>query len=102
MDSLDFRKVQQANRVKNSNICRYKKEKQFVIDCLNDILNIGPEDIHIDGVHPMGWGAIIRTPDVDLVFTYYANDCWKLETLPVHAIEGARVRVNEEYFSTIL
>ena len=70
----------------------YKPQKQIVLEKLKFLSNVTMDDIRIDSVHPLGWSAIIRTDDLDVVFTYYGLNCWKIETFPVYSMSGATLK----------
>lgn len=81
-----------TNNIKAAEEVLFKQQKEFVLSKIKDILDITTKDIYIRGTHPMGWEAVIRTEKLDLVFTYYAQDCWKIETFPVYATSGSMLR----------
>ena len=70
----------------------YRPQKEIVLEKLNFLSDVTMDDIKIDSVDPLGWSAIIRTKELDIVFTYYALNCWKIETFPVYSISGATLK----------
>lgn len=70
----------------------YEEQKIFVMHKISELMDISIKDIHIDNVNPMGWQAIIRTDKLDLVFSYYEENCWKIETFPVYALSNDMLR----------
>lgn len=70
----------------------FKEQKLFVMQQIGSIVNVLEDNIYIRSTHPMGWEAVIRTEKLDLVFTYYAENCWKIETFPVYATSGNTLR----------
>ena len=63
--------------------------KQVVKKLLGNMEN---SEIHINNIDKLGWTATIRKMDYDLLFTYYSEDCWKLETFPVAMMSGSLKR----------
>ena len=70
----------------------YRPQKEIVLEKLKFLSDVTMDDIRIDSVDPLGWSAIIRTEDLDVVFTYYGLNCWKIETFPVYSMSGATLR----------
>lgn len=46
-------------------------------------------EIKVNNIDKFGWTATIRRMDYDLLFTYYSDDCWKVETFPVAMMSGS-------------
>lgn len=82
------------NRKQVENVQRlmFDEQKDFVIEKIGDMINLTKHSVFIDHVDPMGWSAIIRTDTLDLVFTYYDDNCWKIETFPVYSMSGKTLR----------
>lgn len=80
------------NSVINAQRVMYKPQKEIVLEKLKDMINIDMKDIRIDSVHPLGWNAIIRSRNIDFVFTYYGEGCWKIESFPVYAMDCNALR----------
>lgn len=81
-----------TKQVKNAQNVMYKVQKEIVLEKLKDFANVDMKDIRIDTVHPLGWNAIIRTKNIDFVFTYYGEGCWKLESFPVYAMDCSALK----------
>jgi hypothetical protein len=69
-----------------------QSKKQYVMKKLGEIADVGMDQILIDKVDRLGWQAVIRTKELDFVFTYYAENCWKIESFPVYAVSGSMFR----------
>lgn len=67
-------------------------KKRYVMHKLGHIANVSIENIHIERVDRLGWQAIIRTEELDFVFTYYDHNCWKIESFPVYAMSCSTLR----------
>jgi len=70
----------------------YKPQKEIILEKLKFLSEATIDDIKIDYVQPLGWTAVIRTDDLDIVFTYYGLNCWKMETFPVYSMSGATLK----------
>ena len=46
-------------------------------------------EIKVNNIDKLGWTATIRIKNLDLLFTYYSADCWKIETFPVAMMSGS-------------
>ena len=70
-----------------------EEKKNYVINkCKGIIDGLNRSDININSIDNLGWTATIRMKDVDLFFTYYSEDCWKIETFPVAMMSGSLKR----------
>ena len=70
-----------------------EEQKNYVINkCKGIIDGLNRSDININSIDNLGWTATIRMKDVDLFFTYYSEDCWKIETFPVAMMSGSLKR----------
>lgn len=81
-----------TDNIKAAEEVLYREQKAFILDKLDAFEKLDPSNIYIRGTHPMGWEAVIRTEKLDIVFTYYAENCWKIETFPVYATSGSMLR----------
>lgn len=70
-----------------------EEQKNYVINkCKGIIDGLNKSDININSIDNLGWTATIRMKNVDLFFTYYSEDCWKIETFPVAMMSGSLKR----------
>lgn len=84
---------EQADKAQRS---LYKLQKEIVLEKLKFMGDVDIDNIKIDNVDPLGWTAIIRTKELDIAFTYYGLNCWKIETFPVYAMSGSTLKSIKE------
>ena len=67
-----------------------REDITYVKNVIKSIIGeIDNTEIKLNNIDKFGWTATIRTKNVDLLFTYYTEECWKIETFPVAMMAGS-------------
>lgn len=67
-----------------------KEDKTYIINLIKKMVgDFNNAEININNIDKLGWTATIRLSNVDLLLTYYSQDCWKIETFPVAMMSGS-------------